>query len=307
MIPATTALDPHEIGAILAAGLGTRSAATREAYRIALQQFAAFSGAADPEDAFRGLLAAGPAAASMKVLRWQSSMVASGLSAATVNARVAGIRAMVRVFAPILGWRLEIPSLRARGIRDVRGPTVGQFREILAALEYHDDPRVAARTRLALRLASDLSFRVREIAEIRWSDLESDGSDLRVWTRRKAHTHRSAWTATIAVRDALEAWERVDGEHGPSDLVIGVSARQLKRDFAAAGRAAGVSRCRSNQIRHLSNTLAVEALDRLGLSLDEGRQHTGHASISTLLLYRDQGAGIQSRISEAVSSAIDAD
>jgi integrase len=296
---------PEDIGAILAAGLGTRSAATREAYRIALSQYASFAGFADPQEAFRQLLASGPASASMAMLRWQSSMVAAGRSAATVNARVAGIRAMVRVFAPILGWRLEIPSLRARGIRDVRGPTVEQFRRILACLEGHDDPRIAARTRLALRLASDLSFRVREIAEIRWSDLEADGASLRIWTRRKSHTHRSAWTATVAVRDALEAWERHDGDHGVSDLILGVTPRQLKRDFAAAGAAANVARCRPNQIRHMSNTLAVEALDRLGLSLDEGRQHTGHASISTLLLYRDQGEGIQSRIADAVSEAID--
>lgn len=305
----TTALDrggTGQIAEICRQTIATRAPRTQGHYRDALSRYGAFRGGLDPIFALEELLRAGPGDATMSMLSWQAEMRARGLAPATINQRVSAIRAVVAAFQPLTGWELKVKGIKSRRVRDVRGPTVEEFRSILAVLEGDRDeyPWRTTRLVLALRLASDLSFRVREICELTWP---ADCGDT-IRTRRKAQEGLTDWAPSAAVREAIAAWVHERGDDpGPllrSHAGHALSPRDLQREFADIGRRAGVKRCSPNAIRHLSNTLAVELAPGLGLTLDECRSHTGHAGIATLLLYRDARAGVQGRLADAVSAAL---
>src|SRR5438046_165944 len=99
---------------LLTAFLAGRSPQTLRAYRADLADFAAFAGAGTGAEAAGLLLAAGPGAANEWALRYKADLLSRGLSAATVNRRLAALRSLLKLARTLglVGWSLEVEGLR---------------------------------------------------------------------------------------------------------------------------------------------------------------------------------------------------
>ena len=82
---------------LLDAFLVGRNERTRRAYRQDVADFAAFCGAGSPEEAARLLLAGSLGQANLLALNYRAHLRERGLSAATVNRRLAALRSLVKL------------------------------------------------------------------------------------------------------------------------------------------------------------------------------------------------------------------
>ncbi len=135
--------DPAE--RLVRSFLRGRSARTLDAYRQDLEDFRAFLGAPTPAAAAGRLLGAGQGAANGLALDYKAALMARGLAAATVNRRLAAVRALVKMARTLglVAWALDVESLPAAAYRDTRGPGRAGYRGLLQALEGRTDARTA--------------------------------------------------------------------------------------------------------------------------------------------------------------------
>ena len=88
-------LLPDRVAVLIEAFLSGRNRLTIRAYRQDLEDFATFSGTGTVERSAQRLLASSPGDANAAVLAYRNRMVERGLKAATINRRLAAVRAFV--------------------------------------------------------------------------------------------------------------------------------------------------------------------------------------------------------------------
>src|SRR5258707_4528133 len=117
-------------GRLLEAFLSGRSPRTLRAYARDLADFARWSGVAPAAEAARLLLAAGQGGANGTALSYRAALLARGLSAATVNRRLAALRSLVKVarLLGLAGWTLDVDGVPSEQLRDTRGPRTARGR-----------------------------------------------------------------------------------------------------------------------------------------------------------------------------------
>src|SRR6266851_3340753 len=140
------------VDGLLAAFLSGRCERTLLAYRQDLEDFARFVNVAGAEAAADVLLQGGQVRANSLAVSYRAAMVDSGLSAATVNRRLAALRSLVKVARTfgLVRWSLEVPNVKAQPYRDTRGPGREGFRQLLHELEHCSDRAKATRDRALL-------------------------------------------------------------------------------------------------------------------------------------------------------------
>src|SRR5438046_2713088 len=113
-----------ETAALTDAFLSGKSPRTIAAYRQDLEDFRQFVSAATIDDAARILLGSGPGNANMTALNYRAWMMERGLSAATVNRRLAALRSLVALAQTVgmVPFELKVPGMRSQAYRDTRGP-----------------------------------------------------------------------------------------------------------------------------------------------------------------------------------------
>jgi hypothetical protein len=79
--------------------------------------------------------------------------------------RSSAVRAFVRLAGQcgLISWKLEVPGVRGRRRRDVRGPVRGVYLWMVGEASGHLLPTKAARDAALLVLMGDLGFRVAEV------------------------------------------------------------------------------------------------------------------------------------------------
>lgn len=120
---------------LIAAFLAGRNERTLLAYRRDLEDFQAFVGAASVGEAGDRLVRASHGEANAVALAYRAGMAGRGLSAATVNRRLAALPSLVKL-ANRLGlvpWKLEVEGAKPVAYRDTRGPGRDAYRTLLAA------------------------------------------------------------------------------------------------------------------------------------------------------------------------------
>lgn len=134
MIPARTEradLVTPEIVNMLDDYLSSMSKHTKAAYLGDLRDFCRFLGDVEANGRFAAqvLIAGGKIHGQALVLNYRRWLVERGLSAATVNRRIAALRSVVKLARTVglVNWSLEVKGLKSEAYRDTRGPGVDGF------------------------------------------------------------------------------------------------------------------------------------------------------------------------------------
>ncbi len=306
----TALVDPAEVLALLEA---ETTPATRRAYRQGILKFAAWCGDPSPDEAARRLLAEGPGPANALVLRYRAGLLAAEAAPATVNLRLAALRALVRLarVCGLVTWSLDVRGVRVEVLRDTRGPGVVRFRKMLRVAS-RSTPIKAARDGALLRLLGDLALRRAEVEALDVSDVETETPG--IWVKRKGKMEKERLGLPTATWAALSAWLAVRPGGASGALFLSLDRRGglgrltgsgLYRVVRYLGDKAGV-RTRPHGLRHTAITVAVERAAELGRPLMDVLAYSGHApgSVGLLVRYRDVYDDHQGQIASLVADEI---
>lgn len=296
--------------------LAGRRPNTRAAYASDLRCFAAWSlqlgrparlvTDLETAEALRRLLRAGAGPANGLILDHLNQLRQEGRSAATLNRRLAALRALVRL-ARLLGavsWSLEVPGEALEAYRDTSGPGLGAVRRLLGAIE--GVGAKAARDRAIIRLLWDLGLRRGEVVSLDLEHLDSERGRLAVLGKRRSG--REWETLPPESLAALSMWLGWRGsEPGPLFLNLDragkgsrLTTTSVYRMIRARGKAAGVE-VRPHGIRHSAITTV---LDLSGGNVRAAQRFSRHRDLATLLRYDDSREDLAGQMARLAAAAL---
>jgi integrase/recombinase XerC len=246
------------------------------------------------EDGLRAIDAAGIRGGRAMVRAWIDELLAAGLASGSAATAAHSVGAAVRALheAGAIPFALGRVAPRVERRRDVRGPG----RAAIVALLLHLDElaaagdEAAARDAVAVSLMHNAALRRGEVVQIRVEQLELNGSDPSVVTRRKGHREPSRVLIDDSSAARIRRWLQLRGDAAGFMLV-----RLRDRDFEQAltgeglrlalqrrARQLGIPVLRPHGLRHSAATHCLKA----GSLLDT-QALGGWASTSTIADYID--------------------
>lgn len=285
--------------------LSRRSAKTQLAYRNDLADFAGFLNVPGNQEALQVLVSAGPGRANALTLQYKAHLLERGMSANTVNRRLATLRSAIKLANTlgVVNWYLTIENEKVEPYRDTTGTDDRGFAALLEQAENGKNHAKALRDVAILRLLWDRAFRRAEIASIDLSDVDLDKATVSILGKGK--TQLKAYTLPEETRAALAAWILVRGrEPGPlfvnldrakkGERLTGTSIYRIVRDY---GRKLGMA-ARPHGLRHGSIT---KALDLTNGNVRAVREFSRHASLQTLTHYDDNRQDLGGKVARMVA------
>jgi integrase/recombinase XerC len=284
------------------------------AYQRDLESFARFLAVETPAEAARILFGLSLGEANGLVLRFRQQLQASGLSAASVNRRLAAVRSLSKL-ARMLGvvpWVIEVPDVPSEKFRDTRGPGADGFHQMLASLNGKTDV-VSVRNRAILRMLYDLGLRRFELTGLRIGHLDIRGR--RAWVLGKGREKREPVTVPPVTFGVLCDWLRVhptlcsarpgtDVSQVPLFVSLdnatfghALSNRSVDRIVRLIGEAVGL-RVWPHGLRHAAIT---EALDATSGDVRRVQRFARHRNPATTLRYDDNRADLAGQVADLVS------
>lgn len=307
-----TTAAPHDlsptVGTLVASFLSGRKQTTLNTYAQGLENFCAFVKASDVNEAATRLLSRGHGHANALALAYRADMLERDLAAATVNNRLAALRSLVKLAGTLgmVAWKLEVANVKSEAYRDTKGPGQSAFRRMLGALGLRLDKK-AKRDRAAVRLLHDLALRRAEVVALDVEDVDLQAGTVAVV--RKGRTETRKLELPEPTKSALVAWLEVRGtEPGPLFVnfdrsgkgrrLTGTSLYRIVRDLGAKVG----TKTRPHGLRHTAITTACERAAALGIGLEEVLDFSGHASVRTLMVYRDRNRNMQGKLAALVAA-----
>lgn len=283
--------------------LAGRNPRTLRAYEQDLEDFRAYTETDALDTAARLLLAQGHGAANAIALGYKAAMLDRGLSAASINRRLAALRSLVKL-ARMLGlvpWTLEVQNMKSVPYRDTRGPGRQGFSKMLAALEARGD-RKAIRDRAIIRLLYDLGLRRAEVCSLDIEDVDLGADTIEVLG--KGHTEKIRLTLPPETKDALGAWISASGNtNGPVFTNFGgcgrrITGKGLYLVIRKLGEVVGIE-VRPHGLRHAAIT---EALDVTGGDVRRVQKFSRHRDVRTLTTYDDNRTDMAGEVAKMVAA-----
>ena len=161
-----------------------------------------------------------------------------------------------------------------------------------------------------LRLLFDLGLRRGEVVGL---DLEHIGLEAgSVSILGKGRLQRETLSMPRATIDALRAWISERGtEPGPLFTSCDnarkgngrLSSEGIHKTVRRIGEDVGIQ-TRPHGLRHAAITEAVKAAQANGYGLEKVTDFSRHASVTTLMIYRDRERNVQGKLAEAVAAGI---
>jgi integrase/recombinase XerC len=299
-----------------------KSEKTLKSYLSDLEEFRSYIGKKSVDECIRWFLSLDSPTANLTVKEYQTHMVEKEKKApSTVNRRLAAIKSVVKLgsMLGLITWRLEIRALPVMAYKDTHGPGSEVIQTLLDKLKKEGTIK-AIRDIAIIRLFHDNGLRRSELSNLDLDDLIE--SENKVWIKGKGRLEKESVYLAEGTMDAIQDWLSIRGVHsGPLFTSLDPAAgknegeqRSLSdhRRFSAHGiwkmitkhgRSIG-HKIRPHGIRHTAVTNAVEAADKLDITLDEVKDFSRHKSIETLMLYRDRNRNVQGKLSEAISKKV---
>lgn len=306
------ALDAKDkAAALVKAFLSGRNPRTLDAYRRDLADFRRFTGQESLDKATLLLLARGHGEANFLALSYKAHLIERGLSPATVNRRLAALRSLVKMAGTlgIIPWALDVANVKAKAYRDTRGPAIRTV-QMLLEIASGDSPK-SRRDVAIIRLLFDLGLRRGEAAGLDVEDVDLVEGTLAV--RAKGHMEKDLLTLPTQTRKTLANLLEVRGTEtgpllinfdragkSPKGRLTGTSIYRLVRDL---GVKAGV-KCWPHALRHTSITAGLQLSQSQGLPIEAVKDFSRHASLETVLIYRDKDRDYQGQIASLVASQV---
>lgn len=294
------AVQRDKAAALVQAFLSGRNPLTIRAYKQDLETFAAFIKAASVNEASRVLLSCTPGDANALALGFKTALVEWKLSAATINRRLAALRALVKLGRTLglVPWTLEVANMKAEQYRDLRGPGRATLKRVLAALSARPDPK-ARRDLAVLRLLHDLGLRRGEVVSLDLEHVNLDAGTLSVLGKGRAA--RVILTLPPETKTVLAGWIAARGaEAGPlftnfdragkGSRLTGTSLYRLTK---------GLGLGRPHGIRHAAIT---EALDLMGGDVRKVAKFSRHVDIRVVGTYDDTRADLAGEVARIIAA-----
>lgn len=271
---------------------GSLSLRTRRTYQSNLVAFARFVGTPSVAEALGVILWGGAGNAFTLLSRWKATLVADGLSGATINLRMTAVRSLLG-FANDCGlipWRVRLKRARVE-TKDMRGPTPDGMRALFAACA--GDSPMAVRDRCLLRLLYSAALRRAEACSLDMEHIDLDRKVMRVM--RKGRTVRIDVPIPSKLETALREWMAVRGTESGALLRNFDPTRKASAALTVDGvanvlhrlaRTAGMDekKVRAHGIRHRSLTDALIASNG---NIPKVMEFAGHSTPAVLIKYND--------------------
>lgn len=296
---------------LLEAFLSAKSPATIEAYRNDLRDLAAFLNVTTIDAASEIILRSGHGGANLLALRYKAHLLEKGLSASSVNRKLAAVRSLVGLANTlgIVDWHLQVENMRTEKSQ-VTGVGLNSVRNLLCAAGNQRGAK-GVRDQAIVRVFFDLALRRAEVCGLDLEDV--DLANQRIAVKRKGHTGKTTLSFPLPTSQALKEWiERRGSEAGP--LFFNMDHRHLveRRRITTCGvyhviRTLGKSagfKCHPHQLRHDGITASVIAAKNCGIGIEEVMDYSGHRQVGTLLVYRDRERNVQGQLAEMVASQV---
>jgi len=285
-----------------------KSPNTIQAYRDDLEVFRKFLRLDDIEDIPNNLFTLDGGSANLLVLSFKNHLNALGMKPSTISRKIAAIRSLVklaRLFG-LITWSIEIQNDKVKPYRDTKGPGKSNFEKMLDVVSGGDPKSV--RDYAMLRLFYDLGLRVSEVVNLDIEDYLRSEKILNVLG--KGHKDKTTLHLPESTCSAIDSWLRLRSSVTEAlfhSLTNSCDAKRLTRTgmykiVRSIGEKVGIT-TRPHGIRHLSITEACKMAQAVGLPLEEVLDHSRHASVSTLMIYRDKEEDKQEFISNLLAKS----
>lgn len=272
---------------------GALSKNTAVAYTADLAVFAAHVGATGPDGqpspgaALGWLITLAPHDALEVAENWQATMVAAGLSAATINRRTVALNAALRHLAKggVGPGKLDVGQLKREARKEVVAPSTGSISRVIEELSGSVDP-AAVRDTLIILLGAQRGLRKSEIAGLSLDDV--DGSMCTVKVRRKGQREKQALSIEGAACEALQRWLVIRPDHAdPGEPALFISLGNRVSGRALSGQSVyNVFQSRGGWHPHQLRHSAIEEVLRSSKNnLALAQSLAGHAAPSTTMGY----------------------
>lgn len=275
---------------------------TLRGYSSDLAAFAKFLGAATPGAALHQLLGLQGPGANAVVLDFINHMRRAGLGSATVNRRLAALRAVTRL-ARVLGfitWAIEVQGRRRETQKDLAGPPRNAIREAVHQLGLNPSPK-CARDAALIRLLYDLGLRRNEVVTLDVEHLDVEQGCL--FVQGKGREGRTRLTLPPATLAALKKWLAARGpENGPLFTNFDRARKGRRIDGSSIYRivrANGLGR--PHGLRHSAITAA---LDLFNGDLRKVQRFSRHRDVRLLNVYDDNRQDLGGQVANALAAGL---
>ncbi len=285
-----------------------RKLTTRRAYRQDLDQFFRQDAGAAAVHAF---LALPVPEIALRLAQWRAEMLSRGLSAATINRRLAAVKSLLK-FSFRLGYcqtdgRGLVDGERVEPYRDTRGTDLANLKRLLVV---PDRTTVrGGRDFALLRLLIDNALRRAEVCALDMADFQP--AERRLFILGKGRTEKESVTLSPATVRAIQVYLALAG-HCEGALfrscdrrAQGAGARLtvdgLHAMVQARGRQCGLV-LTPHKLRHSAITAALEAT---GGDVRRVQKLSRHKKLETLMIYDDARADHQGEITQLLGDLLD--
>lgn len=283
------------------------SPATRRSYAAGLKDFfrREFDTTVSPET-ISSFLNLSEHEAIGKVLAYRGHLLEAGLSAATLNARLAALRSFVTHAAKrgLCAFRLDdIKSVKAQSYKDTRGISIDLFQQLIDAID-RSTP-MGKRDYAMLRLLWDNALRRAEVCGLDRADFYPQ--EARLMLKGKGQLDKESIDLAAATTQAISDWLASMGDSRSPALFVSSRDTRLSVDrlYQIVGKlaaVAGIDRVMSpHKIRHSSITALLDMTDG---DVRSAQAHSRHKNLSTLIRYDDGRQQLQGKAARALADVV---
>ena len=246
------------------------------------------------------------------VLGYKQQLLSKKLSEATVNRRLAAIKALVAFAYRIgqCGWTLaELKGEKVKTYRDTTGISPVAFKRMLQI----PNRRIlkGKRDYALLRLLWDNVLRREEVCQVNLEDLDLEGKTLKILGKGKG-TQKEAVTLSKPTVEALQDWLLARRELKRSKpLFIALDRASYGHRLTGTGvykivsqiaREAGINKPLSpHRIRHSGITAALEATNG---DVRKVQKLSRHSDLNTLMIYDDNRKNQQGEVTDLLADLV---
>lgn len=286
---------------LLRSFLEGRKETTFKTYRAALKVFAEFLDVESVELACHRLLTLPHGAANKVALDYRNWLIKKSYSAATINNRLAALRAVVDMGRTVgaIPWRLEVKSVREERYRDTAGPGEDKIIARIQGLAKENDPK-SARDAAILSLLGLMGLRRGEVISLDLNDYEP--GILRIIG--KGHTDPEPLTVPPEIVKLLDRWLGFRGRAaGPLFWYFrGLALFPKRLSDRSVGRITnGLDLGHAHGLRHSAIT---QALDDHHGDLRKVARFSRHKNIQTLLRYDDNRQDLGGEVAQGLAKKL---
>ena len=290
-----------------------RSANTRRAYQRDLKDFFNAVAGANPTPALvADFLSLERFRAVSVVLEYKATLLEKGLAEATINRRLASIKALVD-FARKIGkcdfTLQDIAGEKVHSYRDTTGISADSFKALLAIP--NRSTLKGKRDYALLMLLWGNALRRGEVASANIEDFDLEAGILKIRGKGKG-TQAEMITLGMKAIVALSEWLKARGETDTRQPLFTsthkgywgerLSATSIYKIVRDSAHRAGVEKVISpHRIRHSSITTALDKTDG---NVRKVQKLSRHAKFETLMIYDDNRTNAQKEITEVLDSLL---